>query len=114
MIFSRSFITRSLTVRTITVLAATLIVSLFFTTRPGTAQSGLYVSTFAGLGFSGGFSDGTGPTARFNAPLGLAIDKDDNIIVADFRNHRIRKVDPHGNVTTIAGSIAGYSNGTAT
>jgi hypothetical protein len=65
--FSRSFITRSLTCRTIAVLALALVVSSFFTTRPSTAQSGLYVSTFAGVGFSGGFSDGTGPTARFNA-----------------------------------------------
>ena len=112
--FSRSFITRSLTFRTVAVLTLTLIVLSFFTIRKSTAQSGLYVSTFAGVGFSGGFADGTGPTARFNAPLGMVIDKDDNLIVADFRNHRIRKVDPQGNVTTIAGSIAGFSNGTAT
>lgn len=111
--FSRSFITRSLTVRTIAVLALTLIVSLGFKLPQSTAQSGLYVSTFAGVGFSAGFSDGTGPTARFNAPLGIAIDKDDNIIVADFRNHRIRKIDPNGVVTSIAGSISGFANGSA-
>lgn len=114
---SRSFIPRNLkltlTFRVLAVVALALLASSIFTTRPGKAQSGLYVSTFAGVGFSAGANDGVGPTARFNAPLGIAIDKDDNIIVADFRNHRIRKIAPDGTVTTIAGSIAGFANGTS-
>ncbi|MEK7830522.1 MAG: hypothetical protein AAB401_05510, partial [Acidobacteriota bacterium] len=70
--FSRPFIARSLksslTVRTIAFLALVLAITSFFTTKPGTAQSGLYVSTLAGVGFSPGSNDGVGPTARFNAP----------------------------------------------
>jgi sugar lactone lactonase YvrE len=79
------------------------------TSRQSQAQAGLYVSTFAGIP-QAGYSDGRGPTARFNAPLGICIDGDDNLIVADFRNSRIRKIDPEGNVTTIAGSGPGYAN----
>ena len=98
--FSRSFIIRnlksSLTIRTIAFLALVFTITSLFTAKPSTAQSGLYVSTFAGVGFSPGSSDGVGPTARFNAPLGIAVDKDDNVIVADFRNHRIRKVAAEG------------------
>jgi hypothetical protein len=73
------------------------------------AQAGLFVSTFAGIP-QAGYSDGRGPSARFNAPLGICIDANDNLIVADFRNSRIRKIDPQGNVTTIAGSGAGFAN----
>ncbi|MBL8171205.1 MAG: hypothetical protein JNJ50_23805, partial [Acidobacteria bacterium] len=72
------------------------------------------MSTFAGVGFAPGFSDAQGSAARFNAPLGIAIDREDNIIVADFRNNRVRKVDPQGNVSTIAGSIRGFANGVGT
>ena len=110
--FSRLFIARSLTFRTIAFLTLVLLISSVFTIKPSTAQSSLYVSTFAGVGFAPGSNDGVGPTARFNAPLGICVDKDDNVIVADFRNHRIRKVAPDGTVTTIAGSIAGFANGT--
>ncbi|MGH9801973.1 MAG: hypothetical protein ACRD82_16550, partial [Blastocatellia bacterium] len=116
MSFSRSLVAGSLkpsmTFRTVAVLAFALLISSFFTTKPSTAQSSPYVSTFAGVGFSAGSSDGVGPTARFNAPLGICVDKDDNVIVADFRNHRIRKIAPDQTVTTIAGSIAGFANGT--
>ena len=104
--FSRSFISRSLkfslTIRTIAVLALAWLLTSVFTSRPSTAQSGLYVSTCAGVGFSAGLSDGQGPTARFNAPLGLAIDKDDNLIIGE--KTRVRKATPAGVVTTLAGN----------
>jgi sugar lactone lactonase YvrE len=84
---------------------------IFFAGRTGRAQSGLFVTTFAGVAFSPGALDGQGASARFNAPLGIAVDKDDNVIVADFRNARIRKIAPDGTVTTIAGGIQGFANG---
>jgi sugar lactone lactonase YvrE len=50
-----------------------------------------------------GYSDGR-IRARFNQPWGLVIGTDGNIYVADFDNHRIRKVTPEGVVTTVAGN----------
>ncbi len=75
------------------------------------AQGGLYVSTLAGV-WQAGFADGQGAAARFNAPLGICVDADDNVIVADFRNARIRRITPQGVVTTIAGGVQGFANGT--
>jgi sugar lactone lactonase YvrE len=71
----------------------------------------LFVTTFAGVAFTPGALDGQGASARFNAPLGIAVDKDDNVIVADFHNARIRKIAPDGTVTTIAGGVQGFANG---
>jgi sugar lactone lactonase YvrE len=69
------------------------------------------VSTFAGFDF--GFADGTGGAARFGSPSGIAIDKDDNLYVADQINHRIRKITPTAIVTTLAGSgTPGWLDGT--
>jgi sugar lactone lactonase YvrE len=74
------------------------------------AQSSLYVSTFAGAP-QAGFADGPGASARFNAPLGICVDAEDNLIVADFRNARIRRISPQGQVSTIAGGVQGFANG---
>ena len=62
------------------------------------------VTTFAGLARSGGSSDGTGSTARFRYPHGVAVDAADNVYVADTANYTIRKITPAGVVSTIAGS----------
>jgi sugar lactone lactonase YvrE len=67
------------------------------------------VSTLAGGGPTGveakaTWRDGVGTEARFFAPCGLAVDKEDNLYVADAENHRIRKITPAAVVTTIAGS----------
>ncbi|MEZ0327889.1 MAG: hypothetical protein ACAH95_18495 [Fimbriimonas sp.] len=59
-----------------------------------------------------GNTNGNGSTARFDNPAHIAVDRLGNIYVADTNNHRIRKVDPDGDVTTLAGSSYGYADGT--
>ena len=61
------------------------------------------VSTIAGTGKKG-FRDGKAKSAMFDEPYGIGIDKEGNIIVADRFNHRIRKIDENGNVSTITGN----------
>ena len=72
-------------------------------------QLGTYdVSTMAGDG-AAGFKDGEGVASEFNNPSGMAVDSHGNIFVADELNNRIRKIDPAGNVTTVAGGITNAS-----
>jgi sugar lactone lactonase YvrE len=61
------------------------------------------VTTLAGNGEMG-HVDARGPDARFNGPIGLAVDASGRIIVADSYNDRIRAVDASGAVSTIAGA----------
>lgn len=65
------------------------------------------LSVFAGSG-SYGHADGTGAAATFSEPAGLAIDKNDNIFLADYDYGLVRKITPAGVVTTIGGSKTMY------
>ena len=70
------------------------------------------VSTLAGSTL--GSMDGVGTSAQFNTPSGVAIDTAGNLYVADYGNHRIRKVTPEGVVSTFAGrNTDGFADGSA-
>ncbi|MEO7716401.1 MAG: hypothetical protein ABIY70_09365 [Capsulimonas sp.] len=73
------------------------------------------VSTLAGSGAVGG-ANGAGLTASFNIPYAIALNPVDGaIIVAEFGGHRIRRITPDGQVTTVAGTgVAGLANGAGT
>ena len=62
------------------------------------------ITTIAGTGERGFAGDG-GPAveARLAGPRGVAVDADGNVYIADEGNHRIRKVDASGTISTIAG-----------
>jgi serine/threonine protein kinase/streptogramin lyase len=73
------------------------------------------VSTLAGLPGHLGSADGTGDSARFWNPQGVAADGAGNVYVADTDNRTIRKITPAGAVSTLAGqagSPAASADGT--
>ena len=67
------------------------------------------VSTLAGDG-TPGLQNGPGNQARFNAPQGVAADSAGNVYVADTGNSAVRKIDPAGIVTSLAGDGSVGSN----
>ena len=71
------------------------------------------VSTIAGDG-TAGYADGPAPQAKFDGPIGVAVDKAGNILVADTYNDRVRLISSNGQVTTLAGAKGpGYADGDA-
>lgn len=69
------------------------------------------ITTIAGTGVAGYSGDG-GPAlaAQLSAPSGLALDGRGRLLIADFNNCRVRRIDETGVISTVAGNgIAGYS-----
>ncbi|GIU75703.1 MAG: hypothetical protein KatS3mg004_2790 [Bryobacteraceae bacterium] len=69
------------------------------------------IQTIAGTGEKGETGDGgSALEAKLNSPTGVAVDAAGNVYIADQMNHRIRKVDTSGIITTVAGTgLPGYS-----
>jgi sugar lactone lactonase YvrE len=83
----------------------TVSVPAFSTLAPGG------ITTVAGNGTAGYSGDNDSATnAELSSPTGVAVDSSGNIYIADQQNNRIRKIDPSGVITTVAGNgTAGYS-----
>jgi sugar lactone lactonase YvrE len=73
-------------------------------------QNGLLLNV-VGTGASGYSGDGGPATqAQLKVPAGLTFDSRGNLYIADRENHRVRKVDKKGIITTVAGNgTAGFS-----
>lgn len=71
------------------------------------------VTTFAGTAGVLGSMDGTGTSATFRLPRGVATDAAGNVYVANTTSHTIRKITPAGVVITVAGSAGtvGFADG---
>jgi uncharacterized protein YjiK len=85
-----------------------------YTIRKVVVATGV-VTTLAGTAGMTGSSDGTGATARFSGPAGVAVDGAGNLYVTDTPNSTLRKVVvTTGVVTTLAGTVGmpGSSDGT--
>jgi RHS repeat-associated protein len=69
------------------------------------------ITSVAGNGEYGDGGDGGLATeAQFKFPHGLAVDAAGNLYISDSQSYRIRKVDPSGIITTVAGTgESGYS-----
>ncbi len=70
------------------------------------------ITLYAGTGIAGLSGDGGAATAaQLRGPGGLAMDAIGDLYIADTSNNRVRKVDTHGVITTVAGSSNTFSNG---
>ncbi len=69
------------------------------------------ITTVAGTGTGGYSGDGGLATqAKINRPYDTVVDESGNLYIADYSNYRVRKVDPNGVITTVAGTgTSGYS-----
>jgi len=71
------------------------------------------ITTVAGTGVSGFSGDGGLATqAMFSYTWSISVAADSSLYIADWRNHRIRKISPDGIITTVVGSgVPAFSGG---
>ncbi|MDN3551254.1 hypothetical protein [Mucilaginibacter aquaedulcis] len=84
---------------------------------PG-VPSALLPIVIAGQPNAPGFVNGPGQVARFNQPLGIFVNLDGSILVADYANQSIRKIISNNSVSTLVKAddvvldVAALNNGT--
>ena len=61
------------------------------------------VGTLAGTPGISAHRDGPVSQALFNTPVGIAVAADGSVYVSEYFNHDVRRIDPHGMVSTVAG-----------
>ncbi|MEX0288546.1 MAG: sterol desaturase family protein [Flavobacteriaceae bacterium] len=83
---------------------ATLIVGVF--NYELTTEVGTYT------GAEKEYINGPIQNARFNKPADIVMDAQGNMFIADEENHVIRKISPEGEVSTYAGGVRGFADGT--
>lgn len=91
-----------------TIMCVSLTTATLFAASNGRAQT---INTIAGTGTGGHSGDGAAATsANFYNPAAIKRDAIGNLYIADYSNHRVRKIDTFGVVTTIAGNgVATYA-----
>jgi sugar lactone lactonase YvrE len=69
------------------------------------------ITTLVGNGTAGfGGDNGPATLASLNFPYGIGVDPSGNLWIADYANHRIRRVGADGKINTVAGTgVAGFS-----
>jgi sugar lactone lactonase YvrE len=74
-----------------------------------------FVTTLAGNGFNAGYTDGSSVASRFARPWGVTVDSQNIVYVTELDNSTIRRIEPNGNVSTLAGQPApGFFDATGT
>lgn len=90
-----------------------LCTALFIIVEKSYSQTSIdVITTIAGDGTSGFSGDGGNAVdASLQYPSNIAVDYSGNIYIADFENNRIRKINPSGIISTIAGTNEGKYDG---
>src|SRR3954462_2707526 len=85
-----------------------LLIFLFITSNGFAQTQSTILTTVAGTGIAGYSEDGGAATsAQISGPYGLATDAAGNLYIAEWDNHRVRRLDVNtGVITTVAGSGA--------
>lgn len=69
------------------------------------------ISTVAGNGVAGYSGEGLAVTVSLNGPTGLSVDPSNNVYIADSGNNRVRRINPSGFISTLAGNGTSGSSG---
>lgn len=88
-----------------------IVIADTYNNRIRTIDTTGHIATVAGNGTRGyGGDDGPATTASLNGPVGIALQTDGRMAIADTQNNRIRLVDTNGTITTAVGDgTAGLS-----